>query len=130
MRRSVFGFLAITLLAMDGFTPAPDRYPPENVSCPMASTYAEMAFGNFKKAYQAASVDEAKPLIEKGAGEAKQSSAYAVQCNCPTVETYALNAYTFANKASKAGDMKELKKFTKKAMNMALDAVTVAINCK
>ncbi|WP_418359817.1 hypothetical protein [Sphingobacterium detergens] len=100
--------------------------------CGMASTYAEMAFISFKKAYKAESLDDAKSLLKEALGKAKEASAYAIipDCNCLNAKSYALNAVTFGNKALKSADLDSLKKWTKKAMDMSLDVLTTIPNCK
>lgn len=98
--------------------------------CEMAVTYAEMAYKDFRKAYDSDSMEESLVSINKGVEEATQSSAYAVQCDCANAKNYALNAVTFGKKAAKADDLKERKKFTKKAMDMSLDVLTAVPACK
>lgn len=100
--------------------------------CSMTVTYSEMAFINFKKAYQAKSVEDARPFIKKGVEEAAEASAYAINpnCDCAIAKNYALNAVTFGNKAAKADSLSDCKKFAKMAMDMALDVTTATPNCK
>jgi len=100
--------------------------------CSMASTYAEMAFVSFKKAYKAEALDDAKSLLKEAMAKAKEASAYTIipDCNCLNAKNYALNAVTFGNKALKSTDLDNVKKWTKKAMDMSLDVLTAIPNCK
>lgn len=99
--------------------------------CEMASTYGELAYLSFKKAYQASSVENALPLLKDGVLKADEAAAFAISpsCNCANAKNYALNAVTFGNKAMKEADLVKLKKLSKKAMNMALDVMTATPNC-
>lgn len=101
-------------------------------NCSLAVTYAEMAYADYKKAYESDSLDEAKVHLKKAITEAAESSAYAatMECKCTLAESYALNAVTFGKKAEKSEDLKSLRKFAKKAMNMSLDVLTAVPNCK
>ncbi|NRF40111.1 hypothetical protein [Pedobacter foliorum] len=108
-----------------------DRNPAQG-KCGMAVTYAEMAFKDFKKAYKATSLDDAKKLIKTGVKKATQSSAYSItpDCNCGNAKNYALNAVTFGNKAIKSNDLDSLKELVKKAMDASLDVLTAVPDCK
>ncbi|KKO89769.1 hypothetical protein AAW12_19475 [Sphingobacterium sp. Ag1] len=108
------------------------EYKKVNTGCSMASTYAEMAFISFKKAYQAGSLDDARVSLKDAVGKAKEASAYSLipDCNCANAKNYSLNAVTFGNKALKAADFESLKKWAKKAMDMSLDVMTAIPNCK
>ncbi len=100
--------------------------------CGMASTYAEMAFASFKKAYKAESQDDAKSLLKEALAKAKEAAAYTIvpDCNCQNAKNYALNAVTFGSKALKSKDLDGLKKWAKQAMDMSLDVLTAIPNCQ
>lgn len=100
--------------------------------CAMVSTYAEMAFAGFKKAYKAESLDDAKSFLKDAVSKAKETAAYSIlpDCNCANAKNYALNAVTFGNKALKTSDLESLKKWSKKAMDMSLDVLTAIPNCQ
>ena len=99
--------------------------------CEMASTYGELAYLSFKKAYQASSIENAMPLLKDGVLKADEAAAFAISpsCNCANAKNYALNGVTFGNKAMKETDLARLKKGAKKAMDMALDVLTATPNC-
>ncbi|WP_259655460.1 hypothetical protein [Sphingobacterium sp. UME9] len=124
-------FFTMTLLSMF-FSVIAQENKKVNTGCGMASTYAEMAFMSFKKAYQAGSLDDAKVLLKDAVGKAKEASAYSIipDCNCANAKNYSLNAVIFGNKALKAADLDNLKKWAKKAMDMSLDVMTAIPNCK
>lgn len=130
--KSVHSILAFTVLTLlfPGF-PTPDNSG-RKADCLMVTTYAEMAYANFKKAYQSVSTSEAAEYLKKGTAEASQASAYAImpKCNCNTAKNFALNAVTFAKKAGAAKDLEETKQLSKKAMDAALSAVSAVPGCK
>ena len=101
----------------------------EGTQCMMVVTYSEMASIQFKKAYKAASVDEAKKFVKKGMSQVQQAAAYAPQCNCIQAETYALEAYTFAKKGYDAASLEEMQKQVKKAMDLSIDAMAAGQKC-
>lgn len=99
--------------------------------CNLAITYAEMAYINFKKAYNSSSDQDINSLLEKGVSQSTQASAYSISsgCNCSLAKNYALNAVTFGNKARKAKNAKDRKKFIKQAMNAANSVMVGANTC-
>ncbi|MGJ1269229.1 hypothetical protein ACR78F_16690 [Sphingobacterium spiritivorum] len=129
MKRILISLMLISALL---FTSASAEKKPEFTGCEMASTYAELAFMTFKKAYQSTSIENAKPLLKDGVAKATEASAYALipSCNCANAKNYALNAVTFGNKALKESDLQGMKKWAKKAMDMSLDVLTATPNCK
>ncbi|MGJ1430657.1 hypothetical protein ACR79M_05065 [Sphingobacterium spiritivorum] len=124
--------ISLTLICVLLFTSATAENKTRFTGCEMASTYAELAFMTFKKAYQSTSIENAKPLLKDGVAKAAEASAYAIipSCNCANAKNYALNAVTFGNKALKESDLEGMKKWAKKAMDMSLDVLTATPNCK
>lgn len=122
------GCLIVAVFAVSfAFKPTTKRKP---AKCLMAVTYSELAFGQFKKAYKASTIDDAKKSLKKGSDQIKQASAYAAQCQCVLAETYSLTAYTTAKKAYEKGDdLESIKSDSKKAMDLSLDAMKEAQGC-
>ena len=121
MKLNTIAFLSLSLFASAALAKSAD--------CSDTYSYADDAYTQARKGYNATDLEEAEHYAKKAMSAAEDAMTAAEECRCDDAYSAADDAHRYAKNAYQAGNFDDAIDYLRKAKNSAEDAMSYANDC-